>query len=110
MNKLYELTIHEAHKLLEGRKISSVELTKALLERISAVEDKIRACVTVTAELALRQAEEADAAIRSGDTAPLAGVPVLIKDVICTRGIRTTCSSRCWRTSFRLTMLSSSRS
>ena len=94
MNKLYELTIHEAHKLLEGREISSVELTKALLERIAAVEDKIRACVTVTAELALRQAEEADAAIKSGDITPLSGVPVLIKDVICTRGIRTTCSSR----------------
>jgi len=94
VNKLYELTIHEAHKLLEGREISSVELTKALLERIAAVEDKIRACVTVTAELALRQAEEADAAIKSGDITPLSGVPVLIKDVICTRGIRTTCSSR----------------
>ena len=94
MNKLYELTIHEAHKLLERREISSVELTRALLERIAAVEDKIHACVTVTAEMALRQAEEADVAIRSGDITPLTGVPVLIKDVICTRGIRTTCSSK----------------
>ena len=94
MNKLYELTIHEAHKLLERKEISSVELTKALLERIAAVEDKIHACVTVTAELALRQAEEADVAIRKGDITPLTGVPVLVKDVICTRGIRTTCSSK----------------
>ncbi len=94
MNELCQLTIHQAHELLERREISSVDLTKAALERIAEVEDKIHACVTVTDDVALKQAEEADRCIGNGDITLLAGVPVLIKDVICTKGIRTTCSSK----------------
>jgi len=94
MNELCYLTIHAAHELLKQRKISSVELTKSVLRRIAEVEDKIRACVTITEDLVLRQAEEADKYISDGDIAPLTGIPALIKDVICTRGIRTTCSSK----------------
>jgi len=94
MNELCYLTIHEAHELLKQRKISSVELTKSALRRIAEVEDKIRACITITEDLALRQAEEADKYISDGNIAPLTGIPALIKDVICTRGIRTTCSSK----------------
>jgi len=71
-----------------------VELTKATLERIAEIEDKIHAYVTITEDIALKQAEEADDCIRSGNITPLTGVPVLIKDVICTKGIRTTCSSK----------------
>jgi len=94
VSKLCQLTIHQAHELLKRREISSVELTKATLERIAGIEDKIHAYVTITEDIALRQAEEADDCIRSGNITPLTGVPVLIKDVICTKGIRTTCSSR----------------
>jgi aspartyl-tRNA(Asn)/glutamyl-tRNA(Gln) amidotransferase subunit A len=93
-NKLCQLTIHEAHELLQQREISSVELTEAVLKRINGVENKIRACVTVTEDIALKQAQEADEDIKSGTIMPLAGIPVLIKDVICTKGIRTTCSSK----------------
>ena len=71
-----------------------MELTKATLERIAGIEDKIHAYVTITEDIALRQAEEADDCIRSGNITPLTGVPVLIKDVMCTKGIRTTCSSK----------------
>ena len=95
MNELYKLSIHEAHELLKQRKVSSVELTKSVLQRIAEMEDKVHACVTIIENLALRQADEADEYISSGgDIAPLTGIPVLIKDVICTQGIRTTCSSR----------------
>ncbi|MEE9528899.1 MAG: Asp-tRNA(Asn)/Glu-tRNA(Gln) amidotransferase subunit GatA [Dehalococcoidia bacterium] len=94
MNKLCQLTIHQAHELLKRREISSVELTKATLERIAEIEDKIHAYVTITEDIALKQAEEADDCIRSGNITPLTGVPVLIKDVMCTKGIRTTCSSK----------------
>ena len=94
VDKLYELTIHEAHKLLKQREISSVELTKAVLERIEKVENKIRACVTITEDVALKQAQEVDNYIHGGNIAPPTGLPTLIKDVICTKGIRTTCSSR----------------
>lgn len=94
MNELYQLSIHQAHELLKRREISSLELTRAALERIAEIEDKIHACVTVTDDVALKQAEEADRRIGNGDITLLAGVPVLIKDVICTKGIRTTCSSK----------------
>ncbi len=90
-----QLTIHEAHRLLKTKQLSSVELTKAYLERIQQVEPKVRAFVTVTDELALKQAQKADELIASGDdTNPLTGIPALIKDNMCTKGIRTTCSSR----------------
>ncbi len=88
------LTIHEAHKLLKAKELSSVELTKATLERIHNLEPKVHAFVTVTDELALRQAQKADLLIAAGDTSPLTGIPVLIKDNMCTKGIPTTCASK----------------
>ncbi len=88
------LTIHEAHQLLKSGQLSSVELTKAMLKRIGEVEPKVRALVTITEELALKQAEKADKFLASGNTNSLTGIPVLIKDNMCTKGIRTTCSSK----------------
>jgi aspartyl-tRNA(Asn)/glutamyl-tRNA(Gln) amidotransferase subunit A len=89
-----QLTINEAGRLLKEKKLSSVELTKDYLERIEKVEPQVRALVTVTADLALGQARRADEAIAAGKAGPLTGVPLAIKDVICTRGVRTTCSSK----------------
>ena len=89
-----QLTIHEAHRLLETRQLSSVELTKACLERINQTEPRVHALVAITEELALRQAQKADELIARGDTHPLTGIPVIIKDNMCTKGIPTTCSSR----------------
>jgi aspartyl-tRNA(Asn)/glutamyl-tRNA(Gln) amidotransferase subunit A len=95
MTELYRLSITEAGKLLRERKISSVELTRAHLERIRAIEDKVRAYTLITDDLALKQAEAADRRFKNGDTvAPLTGIPLAIKDVICTRNITTTCGSR----------------
>ena len=93
MNR-YNLTIHQAHQLLKNGEASSLELTRALLEHIARVENKVHAFVTVTEDEALRQAAQADERIKGGDLTPLTGVPVLIKDNMCTRGIATTCSSR----------------
>jgi aspartyl-tRNA(Asn)/glutamyl-tRNA(Gln) amidotransferase subunit A len=89
-----QLTIHEARQLFKDKKLSSVELTKAYLERIDKVEPKLHALVTVTDELALEQAKKADKLIAAGDNHPLTGIPVVIKDNMCTKGIRTTCSSK----------------
>ena len=88
------MTIHEAHQLLKTKQLSSVELTKACLERIRRVEPEVHALVTITDELTLKQAQKADKLIAAGDTNPLTGIPVLIKDNICTKGIPTTCSSK----------------
>jgi aspartyl-tRNA(Asn)/glutamyl-tRNA(Gln) amidotransferase subunit A len=89
-----QLTIHEAYGLLREKQLSSVELTGAYLARLKKVEPSVRAFVTITEELALQQARRADEAIAAGRIGPLTGIPLAIKDVICTRGVRTTCSSK----------------
>jgi aspartyl-tRNA(Asn)/glutamyl-tRNA(Gln) amidotransferase subunit A len=92
--KLYELTIHQAHQLLKNRDVSSVELTRAVLGHIEETEEKVHAFVSVTGDEALIQAAQADERIKSDDSTPLTGVPVTIKDNMCTRGVATTCSSK----------------
>ena len=94
MAELWQLTAGEARRLLADREITSLELTRACLDRIGQVEESLRAFITVTGEVALEQAAAADLAIAAGDGRPLTGVPVQVKDLICTRGIPTTCASR----------------
>jgi len=94
-NDLHQLTIHEAHELLKQREISSTELTKSVLKRVAEIEGKVHACVTIVEDIALKEAEKVDNYIKTThEITPLTGIPALIKDVICTRGIRTTCSSK----------------
>ena len=93
--QLYELTAHELHEKLKAREITAVELTQSIYDRIDAVEEQTKGYITLTKEIALGQAETADAGFQRGDEmAPLAGIPTAIKDVICTKGILTTCGSR----------------
>ena len=92
--ELYELTINEAHQLLKNKEISSRELTRAVLDRIAAIDNKIDAFITVSRELALQQADQADAIIASGNSTPLTGIPLGIKDLMCTRNLATTCGSK----------------
>ncbi len=94
MAELHYLSIDEAHDLLTKREISAVELTRSVLDRIEAIDPSIRAYVTPTPEIALEQARAADKRIARGEGGPLTGIPACIKDVICTAGTRTTCSSR----------------
>jgi aspartyl-tRNA(Asn)/glutamyl-tRNA(Gln) amidotransferase subunit A len=92
--KLHELSIKKAHDLLKQREISSQELTRAILDRIDAVEPKVQAYITVAADAAMEQAGIADKAISEGRMTSLTGIPLAIKDLICTRNLRTTCASK----------------
>ena len=91
---LTRLTVTEARARLDRREISAVELLQAHLERIHQVEPQIHAFITLTEEVAQAQAEEADRRIARGDIAPLTGIPVALKDVLCTVDAPTTAGSR----------------
>lgn len=92
--ELYKLTIHEAVEKLKNKEITSKQLTTSVLERIEIVEEKIDAYISIDKEGALKQAELADKAIEEGKTGPLTGIPLSIKDLICTEGTKTTCASK----------------
>ncbi|HEX3984507.1 MAG TPA: Asp-tRNA(Asn)/Glu-tRNA(Gln) amidotransferase subunit GatA [Acidisoma sp.] len=89
-----EFTLASAREALRARRISARELTQAHLDAITALEPQIHAYVTVTPDLALAQADAADAALARGETGPLTGLPVAIKDLFCTKGVKTTAGSR----------------
>jgi aspartyl-tRNA(Asn)/glutamyl-tRNA(Gln) amidotransferase subunit A len=92
---LVELTAFEAGKKLASREISSKELTQAYINRINKLDDKIRAYIKILPDKALKMAEEADGKLSSGENiTPLTGIPIALKDLICTKGITTTCGSK----------------
>jgi aspartyl-tRNA(Asn)/glutamyl-tRNA(Gln) amidotransferase subunit A len=93
--ELHKLTAHELHDRLAAKEVSAAEITAAVFARIDAVEDKVRAYITQTRDLAMAQARAADDKIRRGETvAPLAGIPGALKDNMCVKGVKTTCASR----------------
>ena len=94
MSELHYLSIDEAAGLLGKREISSRELTQAVIERIAAVEPRVRAYLSLTTGRALAQADAADARLAAGERGPLLGVPVAIKDLLTTDGVATTCGSK----------------
>jgi len=87
-------SVAELSRALNARRLSSVELTGALLERIDAANQTLNAFLTVDGEGALARAKAADARIAAGTASPLTGIPLAHKDVIMTEGLRTTCGSR----------------
>ena len=92
---LHFLTIAEAASLIERRQLSPVELTRAFLDRIAAIDPQLNAYLLVTAEQALDQARAAEAEIMAGNyRGPMHGIPFALKDIYCTAGIRTTSHSR----------------
>jgi aspartyl-tRNA(Asn)/glutamyl-tRNA(Gln) amidotransferase subunit A len=88
-------TIAEAAKLIAAKQLSPVELTRACLERVHALDDTLHSFVLVTEERALADARAAEAAImRDGPRSGMHGIPIGLKDIVDTKGIRTTCQSK----------------
>ena len=94
MSDLNQLTIVEAQAKLRKREISARDLTRACLDRIGVVEPKLNAFITVSEREALAQADAADQRLANGDAPPLCGIPLGIKDIYATKGVKTTCASR----------------
>jgi len=90
----YEFTIARARKALDSGALSSRELTESCLGRIKAVDTTIQSFRLVTEKEALRQADEADKRIARGEVEPLCGIPLALKDLLCTKGVGTTCGSK----------------
>ena len=94
---LTQSTLHELRQLLLRREVSSVEVTKAFLERIAATDDQLNLFITVCEDQALQSAEAADRRLAAADASAspiLTGIPLALKDIFVTEGIRTTCASK----------------
>lgn len=93
--EIHELTVHEMRELIRNKKISAVELTQLMLERIIEVDRKVNSYITLLDESALIRAREVQERIDKGrEKSSFAGIPMAVKDNICTRGIKTTCASK----------------
>ena len=91
---MHNLTIAELIKGLQSKEFSSIELTQHFLDRIMTLNPAYNAVITITAENALKTAAVADKRLAAGNAPALCGVPILHKDIFCTRGVRTSCGSK----------------
>jgi aspartyl-tRNA(Asn)/glutamyl-tRNA(Gln) amidotransferase subunit A len=91
---LTDLTIHELHDRLTAGEFTAPELTRAFLARIAAVDERVNSFITVCEEPALAAAALAQDRLDRGDATPLTGIPLALKDIFLTEGVRTTCASK----------------
>ncbi|MBR5496212.1 MAG: Asp-tRNA(Asn)/Glu-tRNA(Gln) amidotransferase subunit GatA, partial [Oscillospiraceae bacterium] len=93
--ELFKQTASTLNKMLVNKECSSAEITESVFSQIDKVEDRVKAYVTLTKETAMAQAKAVDEKIAKGEKiGKLSGIPIAIKDNICTKGVATTCSSK----------------
>ncbi|HBH86638.1 MAG TPA: Asp-tRNA(Asn)/Glu-tRNA(Gln) amidotransferase GatCAB subunit A [Syntrophaceae bacterium] len=91
--ELHQLTIHELQKLIRSQGIASSDIVKSVFSRIDAVEGNVHAYITLMKEYAFAEAAKADKDVKEGILKPLTGIPIALKDILCTKGFLTTCGS-----------------
>lgn len=94
MSEFHMMNASALAGMLGEKKVSSVEITRSVLERIHAVEDRVKAYISVTPELAMDMAREADRRLAMKQTGPLTGIPIAVKDNMCVKGHTATCGSK----------------
>lgn len=92
--KFHQSTIHELQKLIMTGKATSSDIVESVFKRIDALEGRVHAYITLMREYAFEQAAAADRSIREGNINALTGIPIALKDIVCTKGFLTTCGSR----------------
>lgn len=92
--ELCRLTIHELQEKLKSGETSSEEITASVFRRIDEVEDRVRSYITLMRDSAMEQAKASDLRIKKGEAGLLEGIPIALKDILCTKGVRTTCGSK----------------
>jgi len=91
--ELNQLTIHELQEKLKNGETSAVKVAESVFNRINAVEERVHSYIRLMKEEAMSAAEQSDKDLQSGKAGPLSGIPVALKDIVCTKGITTTCGS-----------------
>ena len=90
-----ELTVHELQEKIKNKELTITEITKAYVDRMNDKEKDVQAFITELKDEALKQSEEIQNRIDNGEKlGDLAGIPIGIKDIICTKGVKTTCASK----------------
>ena len=96
MSDLHDKGVAELSAALQARQLTSVEVTQALLERVTRHQAHLNAFISISAEAALAEAARADVQLHAGAAGPLTGVPIAHKDIFCTRDQKTTCGALRW--------------
>ncbi len=97
MEEILQKNIREVRQLLKAKQVSAAELTRMYLQRIARHDGELSSYLRITEDVALKMAEDADRRIAEGSDGPLTGIPFGMKDILCTKGVETTCASQILR-------------